>query len=113
MVKNVNMLRKVKGLTERSKSNISEYLKESVNLHVKTNPNEWFSANSLVGGENSDWRGTPLQALYTMYMTQYGDEDKAFKQAGIACGWILKEALLEDERPFETRSSWSREYKLS
>lgn len=55
-----------------------------------------------MGGENFNWEGTPLYALYQKHIALNKDNDTAIAEAGKDLGWILKSVLHEDKRTFQT-----------
>jgi hypothetical protein len=71
---------------------------------------EWFSVRSLFGGENNDWRGTPLQKLYDWYETKGYADDESHNKAGMDAGHLLKRTLFEDKRTFCSRHNDVWEY---
>lgn len=98
----------ISSVKDSERKNIIEYLKGLVDEHCQEKPDEWFATRDLVGGDNSDWRGTPLQQIYENRCDEYKSgghateeaEKKAVSQAGKDVGRVLKEMLLMDERIF-------------
>lgn len=86
---------------------MERYLIQKVNEWLEKNPGQSFRASQLVGG---DWNGSPLYPLYTHYV-QLGKQRPTLC-AGIACGWLLLEALQNDSRIFRTDSGYRRTYRL-
>lgn len=81
-----------------------KYLQGAVHSFCKNNPGEWFSLRDLVGGENKDWGGTPLQPIYDYYISNGKTVEKAKKQAAVDAGWLLKTVLVgEGNRLFEQK----------
>ena len=74
-----------------------KYLQGAVHSFCKNNPGVAFSLRDLVGGENKDWRETPLQPIYNYHISLGKTEKKAKIQAAIDAGWLLK-AVLEEEK---------------
>lgn len=78
------------------------YLQGAVHSFCKNNPGVAFSLRDLVGGENKDWRETPLQPIYDYHISLGKTKEKAKRQAAIDAGWLLKAVLAEEEsRCFE------------
>lgn len=76
---------------------VKRYLQGAVHSFCKNNPGKAFSLRDLVGGENKDWRETPLQAIYEYHISTGKAKPKAKRQAAIDAGWLLKAVLAEDE----------------
>lgn len=110
MVINIDTARRVNGIDEQQLNLIRSFLQGAVYCLCITHRNQWFSARDFLGGENSNWQGTPLQALFDYYFGRRQDEDYAIHQAGKAVGWILLSVLIADHRVFETRKGYTREY---
>jgi hypothetical protein len=98
-------LRDVLGLDQFEKRLIKAFLQGAVYCWVKNRRGEEFAARDLVGGENADWRGTPLQALYAKHIDQGKDHESAVEAAARDLGWLLKSVLAEDKREFATGKS--------
>jgi hypothetical protein len=64
---------------------------------------KWFSVRDLFGGENFDWKGTPIIKLYEKHKSKGKSDDNAIKDAGKDVGWILKKVIDDDDRKFETK----------
>jgi hypothetical protein len=94
-------VRDVHGITPDEETPIKKFLQGAVYSRIKDHPDEWFAARDLVGGVNTDWAGTPPQALYCKHTTAGKQNDDAIKAAGIDLGWLLKSVLDEDWRTFE------------
>ncbi|MCF0214919.1 MAG: hypothetical protein HUK21_00405 [Fibrobacteraceae bacterium] len=94
-------LRDVKIVNEKEKNDIKNFLQGAVYYWCKNRKNERFSLQSLMGGENFYWEGTPLIRLY--------EERKkicaktAIKEAAKAAGWLLKTVLAKDKRKFDSK----------
>lgn len=99
-------LREVSGLTDEQKALIDAFIQGAVYCWAKNQkrPAE-FAVRDLVGGENADWTGTPLQALYDKHRNAGKDHDGAFSAAAIDLGWLVKAALARDSREFEVTST--------
>lgn len=98
-------LRNVTGIEEHQLELIRAYLQGAVYCWVKNRSGERFAARDLVGGENTDWSGTPLQNIYEQYLDSGRTEVEAFEAAAIDVGWILKRLLAEDSRVFDFDNS--------
>src|SRR5690349_13674520 len=57
-------VRDVTGVTDRDLARIRDFLQGAVYCWCKNRADEWFSLRDLMGGENFQWQGTPLLALY-------------------------------------------------
>jgi hypothetical protein len=51
-----------------------------------------------MGGENGDWRDTPMQRLFDRHHAAGASEAEAKRKAGIEGGHLLKRVLHEDPR---------------
>ena len=79
-----------------------------------------FCAADFVGGTNKEWKGTPPYTLFSSRLEQYRREysqesekeinARAFDQAGIDLGWILKSVLIKDKRTFNTQKEFHSAY---
>lgn len=77
-------------------------------LLINATSNE-FATRDIVGGENRDWEGTPLQSIYDGLVKEYSpDKKKAYDRAAIEVGYLLKEVLLKDRRDFSHVDSSDR-----
>ena len=98
-------VRDVLGLDLIEKNLIKAFLQGAVYCWIKNRKGEEFAARDLVGGENADWRGTPLQVLYVKHIKQAKDHEAAMESAARDLGWLLKSVLAEDKREFATGKS--------
>jgi hypothetical protein len=98
-------LRDVSAINQANKSLIKAFLQGAVYCWVKNRKGEEFAARDLVGGENADWRGTPVLALYLKHIDQGKDHESAVEAAAKDLGWLLKSVLAEDTRMFATGKS--------
>jgi hypothetical protein len=89
----------VHGLSGDQPARIRAFLQGAVYTWCKHRGGDWFAARDLVGGDDFDWQGTPLIALYEKYAA-HGRAD-AVERAGIDLGWLLKAVLADDRRSFE------------
>jgi hypothetical protein len=101
----------VKSITSKEKKDISNFLKGAIYCWCKNRPDEWFAMRDLVGGENSDWTGTPLIRLYKNYIKKGKSHNKAVKEAGKDLGKIAKMLIKKDKRMFLTEVNHVRRYK--
>lgn len=96
------------GKTQRPSAKLSseelvlakKYLQGAVHSFCKNNSGEVFSLRDLVGGENKDWGGTPLQAIYDYHISLGKTNEKAKKQAAVDAGWLLKAVLAEEQNRY-------------
>ena len=93
-------LRNVKGISEKQKEKISDFLQGAIYCWCKNRKEEWFSLRELMGGDNFYWQGTPLIPLYEKHMSK---SSSAVKDAGKDAGWLLKSVIHNDKRVFETK----------
>ena len=89
----------VNGITPEQTASIRAFLQGAVYTWCKHRGENWFAARDLVGGDDFDWQGTPLIALYDKYAA--GGRADAVERAGIDLGWLLKGVLADDRRAFE------------
>jgi len=94
-------LRRVPGLDDSQKKGILFQLRNAVNTWCDNNTGDWFAVRDLFGGDNYDWRGSPMQRLYDKHSDNGFDHDTSETKAGIDAGWLMKEFLFYDERMFE------------
>lgn len=85
-----------------------KYLQGAVHSFCKNNPGEAFALRDLVGGENRDWNGTPLQALYAYHISTGKSDPDAKQRAAVDAGWLLKAALAEDTSRYFAQSKGGR-----
>ena len=89
-----------------------DFIRKKVHEWCDEHPGERFAARDLFGGENADWRGTPLQAIYKNRLKQQNlTLTKAEKQAGIDVGWLLKQVLSKDAHDFEQYKDRVKHYR--
>jgi hypothetical protein len=107
-----DMLREVSGISEVEKKGIMDFLQGSVYCWCKNNKGKWFSMLDLMGGDNRDWSGTPLEILYNKHIQNGKTVKEAFENAGKESGWLLKRVIHDDKRPFETeKTEINRKYR--
>jgi hypothetical protein len=112
MIIDIENYQNVNRLEENEIREMCAFLQGAVYCWCKNREGEWFAARDLLGGENYFWEGTPMIRLYEYYLA--GDEANnqyAVSEAGKAAGKLLKKVLFEDKRIFETRDSYTREYR--
>src|ERR1039458_893183 len=68
---------------------------------VKNRKGKKLAVRDLVGGENFEWKGTPLYVLYQKHIDAGKDNESAIKSAARDLGWLVKTVLSEDKRTFE------------
>jgi len=93
-------LREVRGISEIEKSLIKSFMQGAIYCWVKNRKDELFAVRDLMGGENFDWRGTPLQALYRKHIDAGKNDEAACEAAAKDLGWLVKSVLVEDKRTF-------------
>lgn len=98
-------VREVSGITIEQNRLIKAFLQGAVYSWVKNRKDEQFAARDLVGGENFEWEGTPLFALYLKHINSGKENIEAIEAAGKDAGWLLKAVLFEDRRHFEVGRS--------
>ncbi len=102
-------VREVSGLSDDQRTAVANFLQGAVYCWCKNRRDEWFSLRDLMGGDNTFWDGTPLQALYEKH--QHSSQDST-RQAGQDGGWLLKSVINSDRRTFVTREEHMiREYR--
>ena len=96
----------------QEKQRIRDFLQGAVYCWCKNRQDEWFSLRILMGGENYDWNGTPLMALYEKQVKAGVSGQAAVDQAGKEGGWLLKRVISDDDRVFETKEEeQNRKYR--
>jgi hypothetical protein len=96
-------IREVSGIEENDKERIRNFLQGAVYCWCNIQGNNWFSLRDLMGGDNSNWDGTPLFALYQKQENAGLSDPAAIEQAGKEGGWLLKRVISDDRRSFDTR----------
>ena len=103
-------LRDVKIVNNVIKNDIQNFLKGAVYCWCKNRNNEPFSLQSLMGGDNFYWQGTPLYKLYQEKAKV--DKSKAIEEAAKSAGWLLKKVLAEDKhRYYEVVKGYVNSYR--
>ncbi|MBL7945766.1 MAG: hypothetical protein JNN32_06835 [Flavobacteriales bacterium] len=93
------------------KQRIKDFLQGSVYCWCKNRKHEQFKLQDLLGGDNTDWTGTPLIVLYLRHIDAGHDHDSAMKTAAQDAGWLLKQVLNEDGRKFQSHPGYTRSYE--
>lgn len=93
-------LREVHGISDTEKSLIKTFMQGAIYCWVKNRTGEPFAVRDLMGGKNTDWAGTPLQALYDKHSDAGKDDESASEDAAKDLGWLVKRALADDKRTF-------------
>ena len=103
------VIRKIHSISGTKTEKIKKYLQGAIRCHDKVAVGEWFSLRDLMGGENFDWNGTPLQELFEAYR---GRSD-ALKMTAKSAGWLLKATIKDDPyRRYETKKeAFTRKYR--
>ncbi len=109
MLTQENKIRSVRFISKGKTEEIKGFLQGAIRCYDKAVAGEWFSLRDLMGGENFDWNGTPLQDLYEAYQNR----SDALKMAAKSAGWLLKAAIKEDQyRHYETKKeAFTRKYR--
>ncbi len=94
-------LRDVHGITDLEKLLIKTFMQGAIYCWVKNRMGEPFAVRDIMGGENFEWEGTPLYALYLKHINGGKDNDSAIESAAKDLGWITKTVLSDDKRTFE------------
>lgn len=96
-------VREVYEITNEQKQSIIDFLQGAVYCWCKNRPDEWFSMRNLMGGDNFNWKGTPLFTLYKKHRNNRRNNQQAIDLAGKDSGWLLKRVISDDNRKFETK----------
>lgn len=67
-IKPESELREVYGIDDFQKALIKAYMQGAIYSWVKNKKGELFAIRDLVGGENYEWAGTPLYALWEKHI---------------------------------------------
>jgi hypothetical protein len=98
-------VRDVYGISDEEKELIKAYLQGAIYCWVKNRKGEQFAARDFCGGENFEWDGTPLIALYEKHIEKGKPSPDAIKDAAKDLGWLLKSVLTNDKRDFRAGKS--------
>jgi hypothetical protein len=105
-------LRDVAGITAAQQAEIRAFLQGAVYCWVKNRKGEEFAARDLFGGENGNWAGTPLQALYEKHLAEGKAATLAEEAAARDLGWLIKSVLHQDKRTFNaSNDGWVNKYQ--
>jgi hypothetical protein len=106
-------LREVSSVPPEAQQRIRDFIQGCVYCWCKNRKDEWFSMQHLMGGDNRDWSGTPLEALYTSHIQNGKSPEDAFALAGQESGWLLKRVIHDDARRFATeKAPINRQYRF-
>jgi hypothetical protein len=90
-------LRRITGITKTQERRIKDFLQGAVYAWCNSNKNKPFFCRDLIGGDNSPWENTPLQALCDNHKKAGKSPQKIREEAGKDAGKLLKAVLVEDE----------------
>lgn len=99
----------VADLSANQRQRIKDFIQGAVYCYCKNNPNQYFAAKDLFGGENYNWEGTALIDLYNWH--EQKDSSDPVGMAGKDIGWLLLDVIIEDKREFELRENHTHEYR--
>lgn len=103
-------VRDVPFLTPNEKKEIKAFLKGAAYCWYNVRKDEPFSLQSLMGGENFYWQGTPLFMLYKKKKELC--EANAVEEAAKCAGWLLKSVLADDKhRKYEVIDGYTKSYR--
>ena len=118
--KPVKSANQINSISNQDLEKIEAFLQGCVYTWCNTKKKEAFCAADFVGGTNKEWKGTPPYTLFSSRLEQYRREysqesekqinARAFDQAGIDLGWILKSVLIKDKRSFTTHEGFHSAY---
>ncbi len=89
-------IRRVTGITDIQRNAILHFMQGAIYSRVINNPAP-FAVRELVGGENTDWGETPLQALNDKHKDLGKTEEAAFEDAAKDLGWLVKGLLAREK----------------
>ena len=104
-------LRDVHGISDDKKVAIKTFMQGAVYCWVKNRKGEQFAVRDLMGGENFEWEGTPLYALYEKHIGKGKSVEDAVAAAAIDLGWLVKATLVADKRNFEAVKDFVNIYR--
>jgi hypothetical protein len=96
----------VQNLPQADAKRICDFLQGAVYAWCKDHPDEWFGLRDLMGGENGNWGGTPLQELYDRHRAAGSGEAEAESKAASDGGRLLKRVLHDDGREFKAKRAY-------
>lgn len=97
LTKNTRVYR-VTGLKAEEEKAIKDYLLGAVRTWTRDRKNREFAARDMVGGNNKNWEGTPLQILYDKHRKSRRNHTQAHANAAKELGHLLKAVLRDDKR---------------
>lgn len=100
MLINDSYLREVSTLGNDDLKLVRAFMQGAIYSWLKNRKGEPFAVRDLVGGDNADWNGTCLQALFDEHSLRGKSADEAFSAAAQDLGWIVKTLLHDDKRSF-------------
>jgi hypothetical protein len=92
--------RDVRGISDHEKTLIKTFMQGAVYSWIKNQKDKSFSVRDLMGGENFEWEGTPLQVLYEKHLSKGKSNTEAIEAAAKDLGWLVKTVLIDDKRTF-------------
>ena len=95
-------VRTITGISDHDLEKCRVFLQGAVYCWCKNRKNEWFALRDLVGGDNTEWDGIPLDAVYQKHIANLAP-DRAYAEAARDAGWILKRVIADDQRVFDTQ----------
>lgn len=98
-------IQEVSSLSEVERDKICSFLQGAVYTWCAIKGSVEFAAKDFVGGDNRNWLGTPLYALYAHYEYIGEDSESAVEKAGKDLGWLLKKVICNDSRNFSQNKS--------
>ena len=72
---------------------IKTYMRGCVQGFCCNDSSKSFSVRVLFGGENGDWRNTPMQRIYDYHKREGATDEDAHERAAVDAGWLLKAVL--------------------
>lgn len=100
MITPASNVQAIKTVSQTQSLAIENFMQGAIYTWSKNFPKKAFAVRDLVGGENYDWHGTPLIALYDAHK-QLGESDvDAVSHAAQDLGWIVKKVLTNDKRNY-------------
>ena len=99
------VIESILGISDLEFEQIKSFLQGAVYCWIKNRKDEVFALRDLVGGENTDWSSTPLEALYQKHIRLNKNAASANKVAGQDAGQVLKLVLKKDSREFLVRDA--------
>lgn len=71
------------------------YIRDAINTFCQNNLRQSFAVRDLFGGENGDWQGTPLQAIYEYHIAARASDPKDSARKDV--GKLMKIVLSEED----------------